>query len=288
MKGLFQRVLAPGVDAAPDPESTPGRPRAIRTTASPLVAFRVRLGRVGGGAAWVDGLGHGRYHPGMPTSQEIRVIVRAELRRLLAHAVDSFPPDPSPSSDSANPGLDGALDAWEALGGGERPLTVGEAMAAGRGIYTPHRDAWEALCEAMGLEEGARDGRCVGKALARARGRRDGLGRVLVATMDRTRKVRRWRVARAGVGERVLGRSSEEPSSPAPLPRCLWCEDRIDMYGHSARHTLSSASPGVRVWRRVEDRREEVKVGERIACGEALEVEDGGAGGGIGIGTAYG
>ena len=132
------------------------------------------------------------------TSQEIRAIVRAELRRLLAHAVDSFPPDPSPSSGDGD-GLAAILDAWEALGGGERPLTVGEAMTAGRGIYTPHRDAWEALCEAMGLEEGARDGRRVGKALARARGRRDETGRVLVATMDRTRKVRRWRVARVGV-----------------------------------------------------------------------------------------
>ncbi len=138
----------------------------------------------------------------MPTSTDIRAIVRAEIRRFLLHAADTFPPDPSPpSGPGAGPGLAAALDAWERLSAGQpRGLTVGDACGDGGA-------AWEALGAALGLGEEDRDVRRVGRALARLAGRVGPDGRRLVGGMDR-RKVRRWRVAPGPVREGLAPRGS--------------------------------------------------------------------------------
>lgn len=138
----------------------------------------------------------------MPTSTEIRAIVRAELRRFLLHAADSFPPDPSPPSGPSE-GLAVVLDAWERLSEGQpRGLTVGDARGEGG-------EVWEALGAALGLGDEDRDVRRVGRALARLAGRVGADGRRLVGGMDR-RKVRRWRVAPGPVREGAGSAREEE------------------------------------------------------------------------------
>lgn len=155
----------------------------------------------------------------MITSTEIRAIVRAELRRFLLHAADSFPPEPSPPSGPPD-GLAAVLDAWERLSEGQpRGLTVGDARRVGGA-------AWEALGDALGLGDDDRDVRRVGMALALLAGHVGADGRRLIGGMNRTRKVRRWRVApgpvrqgvgSAGAGGRWDGYQPVDGPEPPPL-----------------------------------------------------------------------
>lgn len=196
------------------------------------------VGRASASAgAGLTGAPRGASAPGMITSTEIRAIVRAELRRFLLHAADSFPPDPSPPSGPPE-GLTAALDAWERLSEGQpRGLTVGDARRAGGA-------AWEALGDALGLGDDDRDVRRVGMALALLAGRQGADGRRLVGGMDR-RKVRRWRVAGAGASSVPLNASERamvtdprahtlgahnaavERLGRCPAPECIvaehWC-----------------------------------------------------------------
>lgn len=122
------------------------------------------------------------------TSEQVRGIVRDELRRMLAGAGDAIP---APATE-ADPWAAGALDAWEALGGHGDGITAREAVAAGE--RAPN--AWEALWRAlrgMGFaREGQEDARALGLALRGMRGRHAG-GRRIARTLTRT-GLARWRV----------------------------------------------------------------------------------------------
>lgn len=213
----------------------PHRPRAH--PAPTLVVLRAPGSEVGRASAGLTGAPRGASATGMPTSTEIRAIVRAELRRFLLHAADSFPPDPSPPSGPPD-GLAAVLDTWERLSAGQpRGLTVGDARGVGG-------EAWEALGDALGLAAEDRDVRRAGRALARLAGRQGADGRRLVGGMDR-RKVRRWRVAGAGASSVPLNASERamvtdprahtlgahnaavERLGRCPAPECIvaehWC-----------------------------------------------------------------
>lgn len=76
------------------------------------------------------------------TEQQIRSIIRDELRSLLGRAATEPVEDPPPSDP--HPDLARFLDAWEALGGAATWLSAREAIVAA----PAHPDAWETLVEA--------------------------------------------------------------------------------------------------------------------------------------------
>jgi len=166
---------------------------------SPAAALRsnqpVLLG-ANSGSGWDGSAGHGvdgaiaaRYHTRM-TSTDIRAIVRAELRRFLLHAADSFPPLSAEAPAPDGP-LTAALDALSVLGAGHGGgLTTAELMSRG----ASRGEAWRALVDAVTDDGAPVTARTLGRDLGRFAGRRDGAGRRLEGGMHSTRKVRRWRV----------------------------------------------------------------------------------------------
>ncbi len=125
------------------------------------------------------------------TSEEVRGIVRAELRRMLAGAGDAIP---APVVEG-RPGLGEVLAAWEVLAGAGDGMTAKEAVAAGDRMPNAWSALWLAL-RGMGVTGRDRGPRALGMALRGMRGRVAG-GRRMVRSVTRT-GLARWRVEVGG------------------------------------------------------------------------------------------
>lgn len=217
-------------------------PRILRPKGSlPRRILDSGSGRASAGTGGIDGHTACSYNAGMSSQHtRFRLLVRAEIRTLLAELLAALPPAgpvvASPAAEeSASLAL--ALDAWEALREGASALSAGEAVAA----RLTRPDAWAAFCEAasgvvtghavaacrslaadravLGRDPG-KPAHALGNVLKQLRGRVVG-GRVMVGELNRRTKTMRWRVAAVAQGGASPAAGGGRPAlDAAPRSRC--------------------------------------------------------------------